>query len=347
MSVEQLRGFIRSSKQLKHSDKQVSDYLKNIKLTQRLTPDAIVELQAEGAGPRTVEALKVIAAASSSLEAPKTVAAVAKPPAAIIPPPSAAEQNKLLEEMQEYARSYSRRLPDFICMQVTRRFEDPSGLEFWQRLDVITAKLTFFEGKEDYKVVLINNHYLDTTLDKIGGTTSRGEFGTMLNEIFDPASGARFKWERWATLRGKRMHVFSFAIPQSKSKFLVNYRDEQWLLAAYKGFLYLDRDTGAVMRITQEIDGLPPSFPLQQITSTIDYDTIEIAGAKYVLPIKAVNRSREGKKLQKNEIEFRMYNKFGVEANITFEPEPLPEELTQEQPAQTSPAAPTTAPSTQ
>ena len=30
-------------------------------------------------------------------------------------------------------------------------------MEFWQRTDVITERLTFFEQKEDYKVVLINN----------------------------------------------------------------------------------------------------------------------------------------------------------------------------------------------
>jgi hypothetical protein len=51
------------------------------------------------------------------------------------------------------------------------------------------------------------------------------------------------------------------------------------------------------------------------------------------LPLKVTVRSRAGKLLTKNEIEFRMYRKFGAEATIKFDtPEPLPEDKTTEQP---------------
>jgi hypothetical protein len=59
---------------------------------------------------------------------------------------------------------------------------------------------------------------------------------------------------------------------------------------------------------------------------------VTIAGSEYVLPLKAVVRMRSGKLLTKNEAEFRMYNRFGAEATITFEPDPLPEDATKEQP---------------
>ena len=36
MNIEQLRAFVSSSRKLGHSDKQIADYLKNIKLTERL-----------------------------------------------------------------------------------------------------------------------------------------------------------------------------------------------------------------------------------------------------------------------------------------------------------------------
>ena len=36
MNLEQLRAFVSSSRKLGHSDKQIADYLKNIKLTERL-----------------------------------------------------------------------------------------------------------------------------------------------------------------------------------------------------------------------------------------------------------------------------------------------------------------------
>ncbi|MEK7407927.1 MAG: hypothetical protein AAB225_22885 [Acidobacteriota bacterium] len=65
----------------------------------------------------------------------------------------------------------------------------------------------------------------------------------------------------------------------------------------------------------------------------LDYDFTDIAGGQYWLPLRAVVRMREGKRLAKNEVEFRLYRKFAAEAVVTFEtPEPLPEEKTKEQP---------------
>ncbi len=43
---------------------------------------------------------------------------------------------------------------------------------------------------------------------------------------------------------------------------------------------------------------------------------------------------REGRYLSKNEVEFRLYRKFGAEATITFDtPDALPDDKTKEQPA--------------
>ena len=132
-----------------------------------------------------------------------------------------------LTTAREYARDYSKKLPNFICTQVTRRYEDPSGLEFWQSQDTVVEKLSFFEQKEDYKLLFVNNRAFTGTRERIGGTVTRGEFGTRLKEVFDPKSEAQFEWERWATLRGKRMHVFRYRIAQERSEYSVQYGDNR------------------------------------------------------------------------------------------------------------------------
>jgi hypothetical protein len=217
---------------------------------------------------------------------------------------------------------------------------DPSGLEFWQPMDTVVSKLSFFEQKEDYKVILVNSRPVDTTMHKIGGTTTTGEFGTQLKEIFDPESEARFAWERWATLRGRRMHVFSYGIEQPQSKYTVVWERTHAVTPGYSGLVYVDRDTLTIMRITMDVTSMPSSFPVSQVRNVLDYDFIEIAGEKFVLPLKASTVSRAGKTLFKNETEFRMYNRFGTDTVITFAPDPLPEEETQEQPATSQPAPP-------
>ena len=238
----------------------------------------------------------------------------------------------MLEAAREYARDYSKKLPNFICTQVTRRYEDPSGLEFWQLQDTVVEKLSFFEQKEDYKLLFVNNRAFTGTREKIGGTVTRGEFGTRLKEIFDPKSQATFDWERWATLRGKRMHVFRYAITQERSEYSVQYQTSV-TVPAYGGLVYIDKDTLAVMRVTQEVNQMPVGFPINSILAILDYDFIKVADNQFVLPLKASTIARMSKVLFKNDVEFRNYNRFGAEATITFTPEPLSDDQLKELPA--------------
>lgn len=331
MSVAQLVSFVKSSIELHHSDRQVAEYLKKVTLSNRLDVRTVEDLQGLGAGPRTVEALNALRDASKGLPPPPPEAPKPKP--VLIPGPSPLEEKKIIEEARQYALNYIKRLPDFICTQVTRRYIDPSGLEFWQRDDVITARLTYFEQKEDYKVVLVNNRMTDVSYDRLGGSTSTGEFGSLLKEVFEPATQTDFRWERWATLHGRRMHVFAYRVLKSRSQWHVSYERRLEIVPGYSGLVYVDRDNFSVARISLEAQDIPADFPIQQAGTTLDYDFAEIGGQQYILPLRAVMRMRSGKFLSKNEVEFRMYRKFGAEATIKFEtPEPLPEEKINEQP---------------
>jgi hypothetical protein len=328
MSVEQLKGFLRTSAELKHDDKKVAEYLKRVQLTQRLADAVRLEILAYGVGPRTAEMLQKLVADSASLEPPASASAPKSP---ALKPPSPEEQRRLLLDLRDYAKNYTNRLPDFICTQVTRRYVDPSGLEFWQSVDVVTTRLTFFEQKEDYKVVMVNSTPVEIEYHELGGATSAGEFGTMMKEIFEDSTRADFRWSRWATLRGRRNHVFEYRVAKPYSKWRISWQRTQEYVPGYRGLVYVDHDTGMVTRITLTAEGLPPSFPIQEASLVLDYDFVKISDLEFLLPLKSVMRMREGRMLVKNEVEFRMYRKFGAEAVITFDtPDPLPEEATQE-----------------
>ena len=339
LTLEQLKEFVRSSVKMKYEDRKVAEYLRKVKLSSRLDDRTVEELQGYGAGPRTVSALNALRDSSASL--PEAAPAPPKPTYVGPPPPNSVEQKRVLAEATEYAINYTARMPDFICTQVTRRFVDPSGMEFWQKQDVITERLSFFEKKEEYKVVLVNNHPVnDMAHERLGGATSSGEFGSMMKDIFDPWTQTRFEWERWATLRGKRAHVFSYAVPQARSKYTILAQGSERLTIGYHGLIYVDRDTNTIMKITLEGDDIPNGYPIREVRLALDYDQAEIAGQPYILPLKAELMSRQGSKfLIKNEVEFRMYRKFTAESTITaFEPDALPDSATKEQPAAAAPA---------
>jgi hypothetical protein len=333
LTVAQLMQFIESSIRLKHPDRQVASYVERLKMKERLDDRTVEEMEGMGAGPKTVSALKTLAAQSKAMPAP--VPKQAAPPPPTIPPPSAEDQKRVITEAREYAMNYSKSLPDFICTQVTRRYYDPSGLEFWNLQDTLTTRLTYFEQKENYKLILVNNQVTEMPYEALGGASSTGEFGSILREVFDPDSRADYQWERWTTLRGKRSHVYSYRIRQVNSKWRLSFERRDEIIVGYSGQIFIERDSGAILRITLIAEDIPPAFPIRQAGTVLDYDYTKIGEQDFLLPLRAVVRMRNEKLLTKNEVEFRLYRKFGADVAITFEtPEPLPEDQTKEQPVQ-------------
>ncbi len=339
MTAPQLVSFIRSSIQLHQDDHAVADVAKRIKLTNRLDAKTVEDLQGLGAGPRTVAALKQLVTASASLPEPPPPAP--PKPVVVLQPPNPLEQKRVLAEVTQNALAYVESLPNFICTQVTRRHIDPTGTESWRPDGVIQEHLSYVDHHEDYKVSMIDNKpVVGVNHDQLGGNRSSGEFGSMLEDIFEPSSQAHFEWERWATLRGRRMHVFSYRILRPYSKYSI--RDDQsgqTIVPGYHGLVYADSETLHVMRITMECDDIPASFPVQSATEVLDYDFANISGEKFLLPLKADLRFRSHTALVWNEIEFHLYRKFSADSAISFGPAddtpaaPIPEDQLQEQPA--------------
>jgi hypothetical protein len=333
VTVDKLVAFVRSAVQLKQPDKQVADYLHHMKMVEKLEDQTIEDLQGLGAGPKTVAALKDLRDASASL--PVAAPPPPKPVITPIPGPDSIEQAKIIDEVRAYALSYTKQLPNFICVQVTRRAVDPSGTgSGYQHMDTITQRLSYNEQKEDYQVVLVNNQPVtNMKMEQLGGTVSAGEFGSMMKKIFEPETQTRFAWERWATLRGRRTYVFAYEVEQAHSDYHVSVDKVLEIVPAYRGLVYVDRDNKMITKITLVPFDMPETFPLRDVKTSLDYDLAKIGDGEYMLPLKAVITStRSNRYLTKNDIEFRLYRKFGTETTIRFEPEPIPDDKIKEKP---------------
>ncbi len=347
-TVEQVKAFVKSAIELKNPDKEVAETLRKMKLSERLDLDIVETLQGEGAGPKTIAVLKELANASASLPAaqPPPPKPVYVPP----PPPSSEEQSKLLDEVRDYAINYTHRLPDFICLEQTRRYVDTTGREAWMPTDVITARLSYFNQKEDYKLVSRNDSVItDTNYASVGGALSMGDFGTTMREIFEPFSHTQFQWERWATLHARRSHVFSYRVPLEYSKYSIAYKgeakgDESTVLVGYHGEIFVDRELSTITRITVHADSIPLAFPVQQADETLDYDFTKIGDSEFFLPLVADLRMHTGRVWEKNVKQFRLYRKFSADAVIKFDsdvlPAPPPEDKTKEPPQPPPPSQP-------
>ena len=322
ISVARLKQFIHSSVELKYPDKTVVKHLKMYKLTERMTDRDLMMMVAEGAGPETTEQLKEMQEASKRLPVPESMLKADTPPPAPMPPPSGADQDRIISEAREIALDYSTHLPDFICLQYTRRSIDPQGTNYFQQIDTVATRLSYFDQREDYKVISVGGKLSNKDYQKIGGAISSGEFGTMLKQIFEPETAAEFAFERWAKLDGRICLVYHYHVSRAHSKWSIDWNNsEQVYSPAYSGSIFIDREVPVVMRVTLIAEGIPTSFPIQEAKTTLNYGYQDISGKQFLLPLNSEMRMREGRLLRKNEVEFCNYRKYSADAVITFDSE--------------------------
>jgi hypothetical protein len=346
LSVDKLLEFVSSSISQKMPDKDVAGYLATVKLTEKLDLRTVEALQGKGAGPKTVAALSNLANASAQLPAPAPKAAAAKPKP-LPPPPSYEEQQKIIEEAREYSLNYSKTLPDFICLQVTRRYVDahykPGTEGSWAVSDRMAEKLTYFDQQEKYEAISHNDTSLyGKAADSFGGALSRGDFGTLLREIFDPKSSAEFHWERWSGFDTHWMHVYTYSIDAAHSNDTLDYNHgAARATPGYHGEIFIEKGPNVVWRITVEPEP-PASFPMQNIHQVLDYRYTELSGQKFLLPQSGTVVMRADGIGHKNEIDFRSYRKYSADTSITFDdggedktsPEAAPDDKKPAQPKQ-------------
>jgi len=238
--------------------------------------------------------------------------------------PPAAEQARIIEEARRVALTYTESLPDFICAESVKRYEDFSGKpkEKWRLKDTLLLQVSFSGRQESYRLVAVNKVPVDRPYKEMGGAITQGEFGTLLHEIFDESSQTEFHWLRWDKVRNRATHVYSFRVRPENSSFRLEYGDSdtdiQNTIVGQHGLVYIDRESGQVVRIEADAD-IPEDFAVKGAATVLDYDFADVAGRKYLLPLRADVRMRVRRVRTRNDVEFLEYQKFAADAKITFQ----------------------------
>jgi hypothetical protein len=342
LTLDQLMKFLTSSVELKMTDSDVAKFLVRTKLSERLDDVTIEKLLASGIGPKTLNALRTLRDQSQSL-------ATARPPAAapkveLPPAPNAVQQAAIIDEVREYALNYSKSLPNFLSTQVVRRYQagapgsrynSRSSEPSWIQVDLLTLRLSYFDQKEEYKLILHNNSPTTQDYKSVGGATSTGEFGSLLRDIFEPRTHARFEWDGWARLRDQLVMAFHYNVEQANSQWGIEYERKEHIIPAYSGRILIDKDTHVVLRVTLNADNIPSTFPVKMATTILDYDYTDISGHQFLLPLKSETQMSADGVLSRNDTEFRLYRKYSAEAEIKYDitPDAIPADQTKETPA--------------
>ncbi|HZQ52323.1 MAG TPA: hypothetical protein VFB14_09010 [Bryobacteraceae bacterium] len=228
--------------------------------------------------------------------------------------------SELIAKTKQWAMTFTNGLPNYVCQQMTTRYMEQSRSSGWEPLDVITAKVVYEDGKEAYKEITVGGKRTNKSMLELGGSTSTGEFASTLRSLFSDASQAQFNYYQATTLQGTPAAIYDFKVPLRNSDWFINVGGQS-LKPAYSGSVWIERSTGVVRRIEMQADHIPVDFPLDSIEWAVDYDTVSLGTAKFLLPVHAENLAcqRGSSICTKNATDFRDYHKFAGESTITFE----------------------------
>src|SRR5262245_728792 len=99
MTSEELERFVKSAVQLHQNDREVSAYLKKVKLTTKLTDQQYDEIRGANPGTRILDAVRQLRESATNMPAPvSTPTQLAVNPTVVAgpPPPDSVEQAKVL-----------------------------------------------------------------------------------------------------------------------------------------------------------------------------------------------------------------------------------------------------------
>ncbi|MDT4897539.1 MAG: hypothetical protein QOH25_2616 [Acidobacteriota bacterium] len=243
--------------------------------------------------------------------------------------PSEAEAQDLLAKARVATLAAAEAMPDFIVRQQITRSRAFRNTNNWVTLDRLTIAVSYrASAGEEYKLLAINGLPPGTEVkeggsyEQIGGTSSTGEYVSMLAALFNEATRAEFKPVDTDTLREHRTIVYEFAVKQQFSKLSIKAAgaDERAIVTGYRGRIWVDRESYRVLRLEVISTDIPADFPVTAANSRIDYDWVTINERQYLLPsyaeIKLTAGLGERSMQTRNEIRFRNYQKYGAEVKI-------------------------------
>ena len=252
------------------------------------------------------------------------------PVVATLPPE--AEARELLDKTREATLAASQAMPDFIVKQQITRSRAYGTTNNWTTMDRLTIAVSYrASAGEEYKLLAVNGLPPGTDVkegnsyEQVGGTSSTGEYVSMLAGLFSPSTRTEFKPVDTDTLRGRRTIIYEYEVLKPFSKQVIKAgsaggANEQETVTGYRGRIWVDRENFRVLRLEDISTDIPAGFPITAAESRIDYDWVKINDKPYLLPSNAeikLTAAVGNQSIQtRNEIRFRNYQKFGAEVKI-------------------------------
>jgi hypothetical protein len=222
-----------------------------------------------------------------------------------------APSDPVIENARAVTTSFLNHLPNYVCQEVITRYSARSREGTWRRQDE--------DGNEDYRNLTLNGHAAGSRLEELGGNWSRGEFATELAMLFSPVSDTQFQRRGEVRLGSRDALLYDYQVRQPRSLWVLVGPTGR-VTPGYSGSIWIDRETGRLLRMEKRSDALPPEFAWATVESHTDYEFVRLGEEEALLPARSeiVSCQRTAPHCIRNVMEFRAFRKFAGESVISF-----------------------------
>jgi VWFA-related protein len=229
------------------------------------------------------------------------------------------EIQSLIDSARKSALSYTALLPNFLCVERIDRSTDPKGQGLWTHHDTLFELLRYEDQRETRRMLERNGEKSSVSVDSLEGARSSGEFGGIVQAIFDPEAHAAFHFERVMQHGDSRLDVFAFRVEVEKSGYFVTESPGSQARAGLKGFVYIDSGTQSVRRLLAQTEELPRHFGIRSSWMSIEYNYVPIDKREYLLPTRGeVGLQRRKGDMTLLQLRFSDYHRFASRSTIVY-----------------------------
>jgi hypothetical protein len=220
-----------------------------------------------------------------------------------------------------FALTFRRELPDFICEQMTTGTGQGTT-------KVMNAEVTFEKGHEQYSNVTIDGKAPTDETAAAMKLFSTGELGSDLVDLFRIPLAVEFKFRGEEKLNKHTAWAYEFHIAAEKNTFW-SVQDSRGGISypEYQGELWVERDSGRLLRLRLQPIHLPRNSELISAVITNDYNYIVIADAgRFLLPTTSITAACFHTPVggdwfcKKNTLVFHDCRRFGTKSRIIPDP---------------------------
>ena len=354
VTVAQLEESLAEANAAHKTDAEIARQIAAIRLSERLTEVTLSRLSEPlNAAPQALLALRLLADQSAFLD----------PPVSELPPdpaPDDAAQQKMLEAARSYVTQTLPRLPNFLATRTINRYDDSPQAQKKGGWAVRSGLHLVDTSSRETSVRDARDSQSPTTGSALWqaqvGLISGGEFGSTLGMVVADTAKGKITWGHWETTNGGRVAVFRYSVPKSASHYEVigsvqrraaldtpdslkgqtkptpSVRSNAALSTAitvlttpgYHGSLWLEPESGTVLRITVEADS-KDGVPFRRADILVRYGSVQIADKRFICPVRSLafsvalvdpDASLDSPTMWLNETLFTNYRRFGSTTQV-------------------------------